>query len=702
MHCTSRVGLMGMIVAGLLVCAAPAFGAGVTIHVDAANTEGPWDGSEAHPWQTIVEAINHLATVNAASQGGHTVLVAAGTYSAGGLFTLNVNHAGLEGATNSFIADGDMGDVRVGGGVNDIFDIVDSRHLAFNGFYFGDDGRRGFRLRNGTSDVLIENIVFRSLANQYLTISASSGNGTIVRQCLFMYPGRDAVSYSGGAGQHVVIEESVIMASRGTGILITGTETELTLNNSIVVANRSHGIEIDSTTARLNMTNVLLFDNGPRNMFFAGDPYETEADFAKLAEHPDMDFSNIIIANPGFAVRADYTAVPDRFYDNSPALKENSGLPRDLGFRQNPVTVPFSANTYYVNADGGDDSRTPAQAQSEDTPWLTIGKAAEHAIAGDTVIVKPGIYSEFVTISDNAVTYRAEGEVTIIPGTRAFLLDSVHGVTLDGFNVQGEPGIASTDWMGTGSIHLREGFGNTIKNCIISDYGARTGISSYLNMGRLYVTDTVIHSGARGIWSVWTTGSRCVEGSTIYSNSIAGIIGTFSGDRFLNSAFFDNEVNLSFLTRAWRSHHSQIENCVIAGASEDGIDCGRTTVNVVNTIITGNTANGIREWDHANSKAYASYSCFYDNGVNFLQEDQHAWSTAEELNALENWNDNIVADPLFADAAFRLDPGSPCIDAGTPTTELETDFFGNPRRTGAAVDIGLYEVPPRPTMIIVR
>ena len=106
--------------------------------------------------------------------------------------------------------------------------------------------------------------------------------------------------------------------------------------------------------------------------------------------------------------------------------------------------------------------------------------------------------------------------------------------------------------------------------------------------------------------------------------------------------------------------------------------------------------------DHTDSKAYVSYSCFYDNGVHFLQKGQHAWGTEEQLNALEGWDEKIVADPLFADAAFRLSPGSPCIDAGTPTTELETDFFGNPRRTGAAVDIGLYEVPPRPSVIIIR
>ena len=46
------------------------------------------------------------------------------------------------------------------------------------------------------------------------------------------------------------------------------------------------------------------------------------------------------------------------------------------------------AATYYVAGDTGSDSYTSTQAQDTATPWLTIQKAADTMVAGDTVNVK--------------------------------------------------------------------------------------------------------------------------------------------------------------------------------------------------------------------------------------------------------------------------------------------------------------------------
>jgi hypothetical protein len=68
---------------------------------------------------------------------------------------------------------------------------------------------------------------------------------------------------------------------------------------------------------------------------------------------------------------------------------------------------------------------------------------------------------------------------------------------------------------------------------------------------------------------------------------------------------------------------------------------------------------------------------------------------------------NIDADPLFIDPAngdFRLQPNSPCIDAGT-VVETQTDLEGNPRPVdvvgrgaegAGAFDMGAYEFQLRP------
>jgi hypothetical protein len=58
---------------------------------------------------------------------------------------------------------------------------------------------------------------------------------------------------------------------------------------------------------------------------------------------------------------------------------------------------------------------------------------------------------------------------------------------------------------------------------------------------------------------------------------------------------------------------------------------------------------------------------------------------------------NINTDPLFVDAAggdYRLQAGSPCIDAGDPATTLTEDIDGNSRPAGSGYDMGAYEYTP--------
>ncbi|MFL5747233.1 MAG: choice-of-anchor Q domain-containing protein, partial [Niastella sp.] len=57
-------------------------------------------------------------------------------------------------------------------------------------------------------------------------------------------------------------------------------------------------------------------------------------------------------------------------------------------------------------------------------------------------------------------------------------------------------------------------------------------------------------------------------------------------------------------------------------------------------------------------------------------------------------NSNLDADPLFVNAAgndFHLTPCSPVIDKGYPVFGLTTDYEGNTRPQGTALDVGAYE-----------
>lgn len=94
------------------------------------------------------------------------------------------------------------------------------------------------------------------------------------------------------------------------------------------------------------------------------------------------------------------------------------------------LALAFNARsaTYYVNATGGNDSRTTTEAQNPATPWLTITKAEDNMVAGDRVNVANGTYDERVTITTsgtpaNPITYYGNATGT--------------GVVMRGFTVSG-------------------------------------------------------------------------------------------------------------------------------------------------------------------------------------------------------------------------------------------------------------------------
>ena len=60
------------------------------------------------------------------------------------------------------------------------------------------------------------------------------------------------------------------------------------------------------------------------------------------------------------------------------------------------ATIGGYANTYYVEKSGND-----ANPGSQSQPWLSIQKAANTAIAGDTVLIKAGTYNERVIVQNS-------------------------------------------------------------------------------------------------------------------------------------------------------------------------------------------------------------------------------------------------------------------------------------------------------------
>lgn len=114
-----------------------------------------------------------------------------------------------------------------------------------------------------------------------------------------------------------------------------------------------------------------------------------------------------------------------------------------------------SGRTYFVAKSGSDDN-----AGFEESPWLTIQKAADSMRPGDTVYVRKGLYKESVTIKRSGkegkrITFAAqEGDTVEIKARfcHGFYVDADY-ITIRGFKISHayhREGEGSYDWTASG------------------------------------------------------------------------------------------------------------------------------------------------------------------------------------------------------------------------------------------------------------
>ena len=142
-----------------------------------------------------------------------------------------------------------------------------------------------------------------------------------------------------------------------------------------------------------------------------------------------------------------------------------------------------SGNSYYV-AKTGDDSNPGSEAQ----PWLSIQKAANTLVAGDTVYIKAGTYNERVVPQNsgspnNYITYAA------YPGET---------VTIDGTGVDLPEWTALFDITGKAYIKVS---GLRVTNARVNPHnlGIQSDTSSHIIIEKNYVSNT--NDSGIGIWS---------------------------------------------------------------------------------------------------------------------------------------------------------------------------------------------------------
>lgn len=236
---------------------------------------------------------------------------------------------------------------------------------------------------------------------------------------------------------------------------------------------------------------------------------------------------------------------------------------------------------------------------------------------------------------------------------------------------------------------------------IIDFYFVRTGKPVIVLDGINFINGKDTY-GAVSLWAAGDTFMRtslfnCVISGSEANSSGGGVLqldnsGTSESDRTIaNSVISGNSGSGIYTyirndsTARWRIINTTISNNSNIGSSGQGIDVttldnGVLNAHVFNSILWGNDQQALDIWGI----------------ITFNVDHSNLDNVKTSLGAIVNQGAGILnVDPLFIDptaAKYHLQAGSPMIDAGTNVGVPVTDFEGETRLSGAAVDIGADEV----------
>jgi hypothetical protein len=405
--------------------------------------------------------------------------------------------------------------------------------------------------------------------------------------------------------------------------------------------------------------------------------------------------------------------------------------------------VAVAGGTTYVRKTGNNTTGTGTSAN----PYLTMEKGIDESTMPCTVIVGNGTYNESLYLP-SGLTLRAENPGMVLlraSSGNAITGDGINNVEIDGLDI-------NTSAANCHGVEIKSSHHITVRRCI-SHNNANSGIS--LPWGEfLTVEDCTCYGNGRGGWYSGITfyQSRNITGDTttagprnVIRNCLVYDNWTTGGSTDGNGILIDDWQHTQPYgpdPEDWLGviypYGGLVENCIAYGNGNKGIGiawCNGVTIrnnvcykngidgsqgtwrgDLSNQAGENNTfANNIAVADSSGAGSRSANTAIGNYAVgangeactgtvwfnNLTYHTNNTSSTSLNINGpgcatptVGNGN-KLATNPLFVNAAafdFHLQSGSPCLNAGTATYGLPAnDNEGNPRVSGAAVDIGAYE-----------
>jgi hypothetical protein len=348
------------------------------------------------------------------------------------------------------------------------------------------------------------------------------------------------------------------------------------------------------------------------------------------------------------------------------------------------LAVPADAADYYMATTGSDSNPCTLAA-----PCRTVERASGKLAGGDTLYIRGGTYRTASFPSGYENWHLPAGTASRPTTIRAYPRETP---VFDGGMTQGEFMIPDTSHLLVDGLTIQR-FDNSSGNGAITPCGQM----SHLEIRNMTFRD----NGSRldNDHDIYTCGGKVSWVSIHHNRFIGGPGGA------LHMWHYPQAQHVFFYDNVVRDKYVGVYACDDAG------DVRITSNTFVNTngatrgsIVTGcgERVNGPRDIYVRNNIFYRTAGVQWQRGgeTGRLVEDHNDWYGGT-LGFRPNGTDK-TSNPLFVNLRandFRVQPGSPVIDAGTASDAPGNDFVRVPRSQGARPDIGAYEArgAPRPS-----